>query len=247
MNRTKWILAVTTVLMIGGTAAVLSRVKSVQRLGEPGVKTQAIAGSRNLEVVLPERVLDYHSRSLPLDAIVTNNLPADTSFGQRQYVSSDSNHAAQVTVVLMGADRASLHKPQYCLTGAGWTINKTEIDTIRVEKPAPYDLSVIKLTVSGQFQAEGQPVNVSGVYVYWYVADGDLSASPTGFDRMWSIGRDLITTGVLQRWAYISYFSYGQPGSENQLYERTKQLIAASVPEYQLTPNAGTQVAERKP
>jgi hypothetical protein len=249
MNRNKWILTLMAVLMIGGTAGVLAKFKSVQRLGEPGVKTRPIPGSQNLEVVLPEHVLGYTAELLPVDAIVTNVLPRDTSFGHCRYTSmEETNFGAQVNVVLMGEDRTSLHKPQFCLTGAGWTINKTEVDMIHMEKPAPYDLPVIKLTVSGQFKStEGRPLQASGVYVYWYVAEDTLSATPSGSDRMWSIARQLITTGILQRWAYVSYFSYGPPGSENELYARMKTLITASVPEFQLIPKAGAPVAENKP
>ena len=247
MNRSKVILVLVTVLMIGGTAGVIGKFKSIQRLGDPGVKTQPIPGTQNLKVVLPERVLDYQSESMPVAAIVTNVLPADTSYGQRLYISADSNFAAQVSVVLMGTDRTSLHKPQFCLTGQGWTINKTEVDKIPMEKPMAYDLPVIKLTVNGKFNSEGRQVEAGGVYAYWYVADGVLSASPSGSDRMWSIARELVTTGVLQRWAYVSYFATCPPGQEEQAYARVKQLIVASVPDFQLTPKAGVQVAKETP
>jgi len=247
MNRNKWILAVVTLLLIGGTAGVLAKFKSFQRLGEPGVKTRPLSGSQNLEVVLPENVLDFTCQILPVDAIVTNVLPRDTSFGHCRYISADTNFSAQVNVVLMGTDRTSLHKPQFCLTGTGWAINQTEVDSIHLEKPVPYDLPVIKLLVAGQFNVEGRVVDAHGVYVYWYVADDALSAAPSGSDRMWSIARELITTGTLQRWAYVTYFSVCAPGQEEATYERLKQLIAASVPEFQLTPKAGTPAAETRP
>ncbi|KAB2645265.1 MAG: hypothetical protein DVB33_11000, partial [Verrucomicrobia bacterium] len=72
MNRTKWILAVIAVLLIGSTAVLLARYKSMQRLGNPGVKTQPIANSKNLDVVLPEKVLDYTSEVIPQSEVVTN-------------------------------------------------------------------------------------------------------------------------------------------------------------------------------
>jgi hypothetical protein len=131
MNRNKWILALVTLLMIGGTAGVLAKFKSIQRLGEPGVKTRPLPGSQNLEVVLPDRVLGFTSAMLPVEAIVTNVLPRDTSYGNCRYTSADTNFSAQVNVVLMGTDRASLHKPQFCLTGGGWTIRGTEVDPLK--------------------------------------------------------------------------------------------------------------------
>jgi len=247
MNRNKWILAIVTLLLIGGTAGVLAKFKSFQRLGEPGVKTRPLPDSQNLEVVLPEHVLDFTAEILPVDAIVTNVLPRDTSYGNCRYIAADTNFAARVTVVLMGTDRTSLHKPQFCLTGAGWAINKTEVDTIPMEQPVKYDLPVIKLTVAGQLIVEGRPMTAHGVYVYWYVADDALSAAPSGSDRMWSIARELVTTGILQRWAYVTYFAVCAPGQEEATYDRLKKLISASVPEFQLTPKAGAQGAENQP
>ena len=54
--------------------------------------------------------------------------------------------------------------------------------------------------------------------------------------RMWWLARDLLRTGVLQRWAYISYFTVCAPGQEEATFARVEKLIAASVPEYQLPP-----------
>jgi hypothetical protein len=248
MNRTKWIFAVTGLLLIGAGAGLLGRFKSNQQLGLPGVKTRPLANSRNLEVVLPETALDYSSEWLPQTALVTNTLPPDTSYGSRRYTAPD-NFSVQVSVVLMGSDRTSLHKPQYCLTGAGWGIDShaTREESIRVERPQPYDLPVVKYVASRQMQHEGRTVDVRGLYVYWYVADDALSATESGLGRMWSMARELIATGVLQRWAYISYFAVCAPGQEDATYERLKKLIAATVPEYQLAPKPKPQLAATQP
>ena len=48
--------------MMGLTAFLIFHIKSHQRLGEPGVKTQPIAGSRRLEVLMPELAPGYTSR-----------------------------------------------------------------------------------------------------------------------------------------------------------------------------------------
>jgi hypothetical protein len=76
------------------------------------------------------------------------------------------------------------------------------------------------------------------VYVYWYVADGALSGTAAGGQRMWWMARDLLRTGVLQRWAYVSCYSECDPGQEEMLFERIKKFIAAAAPEFQLTPRA---------
>jgi hypothetical protein len=54
---------------------------------------------------------------------------------------------------------------------------------------------------------------------------------------------NLLRTGVLQRWAYVSYFSVCEPGQEDATFARMEKLIAASVPAFQLPP-AGHRRAE---
>lgn len=242
MSRQKMILLVVVLALIGGTALGLLRLRSGQRLGLPGVKTQAVAGSGKVEIPLPESVPGYTSQALETPAVVTNTLPADTSFGQRAYQAADG-FFAQMNVVLMGADRSSIHKPQICLPAQGWTINQTEVTTIPMARPEPYELPVIKLTASNQLQINGQPVAARGIYVYWFVTHGELSADPSGFRRLWRGVRHLFGTGELQRWAYVSVFAVCAPGQEEATYGRMKQLIVATVPEFQL---AGGAAAGRR-
>lgn len=240
MNRQKAILALLALVLMGGTATVLSRVKSNQRLGAPGVKTEPIPGSRNVRVVLPERVLHYESEWIEPDPLVTNTLPADTSYGQRRYFDpANPDDQLQLTVVLMGADRTSIHKPQFCLEGAGWRIdgNRSLETTVPIERPVRYELPVIRLVSTRVMRnAEGAPVTYRGVYVYWFVADGVLSGDMSGADRMWQMAKHLLFTGELQRWAYVSVFGVCAPGQEDATFERIKRFIAAAVPEFQLTP-----------
>ena len=46
---------------------------------------------------------------------------------------------------------------------------------------------------------------LSGVYVFWFVADGE--ETPSHFQMMKRLALHLLRTGVLQRWAYVSLFS----------------------------------------
>ena len=120
-------------------------------------------------------------------------------------------------------------------------------ETIRMAQPQTYDLPVVKYVASGQVPRDGQNVDARGIYVYWFVADDALSGSESGLERMWAMAHKLVTTGVLQRWAYISYFAVCPPGQEKATYERLKKLIAASAPEFQLTPKPKTQIAATQP
>lgn len=242
MNKQKLFLVFATIALIGTTAGLLTHLHQHQKLGLPGVRTAPLQGSENLEVLLPQLVLDYTSVELPLQEIVTNTLPKDTSFGQRRFSANDGFYC-DLQVVLMGNDRTSLHKPQFCLTGSGWHIDRTEVTTVPMQRPFEYSLPVVKLCAS---RDDGPQGKVSSVFVYNYVADKHLSASTTGIDRMWLMARDLMFKGVLQRWAYIIYFSPCPPGQEDATFERMKKFIAASAPEFQLTPSSeGTKTAQK--
>src|SRR5437879_2461218 len=102
MTKQKSLLLIFALALILGTGAGLAWIKANQKLGKPGVKTASIAGDKiRLRVELPEKVLDYESESLEPDAIVTNTLPRDTSYGHRNYKAADG-FQIQVNTVLMG-------------------------------------------------------------------------------------------------------------------------------------------------
>ncbi len=245
MNRQNWILAVVVCLMIAGAGGVMARIKSSQKLGAPGVRTTAIVGSNRLKVEVPAGISGYTSEWMDVDDLTRQSLPKDTSFGQRRYTGSDGFETV-ANVVLMGGDRSSLHKPQFCLTGQGWVIDNdaSSADVLPISEGGSYNLPVVKLVATKELNQNGQRVKYRGLYVYWYVADGVVSASTTGLQRMWWMATDLLRTGVLQRWAYVSYFSVCQPGQEEATFERMKSLIKVTVPKFQNPPKEA-QVAGR--
>lgn len=235
MKKQKWVSFAVALAMMGAVAALLGHLGTRQKLGEPAVTNSPIPGSIRLHVNLPERVLDYASVPVDVAKYVLDFLPPDTSFGQRRYTASDG-FVTDVNVVLMGTDRTSLHKPEICLEGQGWHVIATQsgTDEVHIERPCAYDLQVMKLIATKEGMEDGQPVQLRGIYVYWFVAPGELTAHH--WQRMWWMGRDLLFSGVLQRWAYVSFFHVCRAGQEEACLERMKKMMAAAVPEFQLTP-----------
>jgi len=236
-------------VMIGSTAGFLFHVKGNQRLGPPGVllgntplfdeNTNRVA---DVTVILPEDVLGYESAAVPITTIELTMLPKDTTFGKRRYWIPNTLKNVDVGVVLMGQDRTSLHKPQFCLEGQGWTIEQTEIVNVKMERPYPYDLPVMKLTASFRYKDDsGAMVAIRGIYAYWFVTDTKLTASHN--ERMISMARNLLRTGTLERWAYISYFSRCYPGNEDETFKEMEKFIAKSAPQFQLATGKSRQSA----
>jgi hypothetical protein len=246
MNRRTLIVGIIVLGLIGATAAFLQKNGRGQRLGRPGLRivdepiyslnvkspTNAPEVYTNRSVYLPERVLEYTSRPGPISTEVIDNLPKDTTYGRRFYRRADEGWI-DYQVVLMGSDRTSIHPPEACLPATGFKPQLSERDHIRISRPHAYDLPVTKIKLSRTHKDEaGNDVTVAGVFVYWFVADGQLTADHG--QRWWWMARDLLRSGVLQRWAYVICYSECPVGSEDATYERLKDFIAASVPEFQI-------------
>lgn len=243
MRSQKLILFFVTLALIGGTAALLPQLQARQKLGAPGVRLAAqpvfdedgkVAGTNSVD--LPVKALDFESQPLPITKIEVTALPPDTIFGRRQYRAQDGFETV-VSVVVMGTDRTSIHKAQICLPAQGWSIERTELLHVPVAEPQPYELPVTRLIITKKMkQADSREADVRAVYAYWFASKNKITAEHGV--RMWELAWDLFRTGELQRWAYVTCLSTCEPGAEEIVFERMKQLIAASVPQFQLVPQA---------
>ncbi|HLP78878.1 MAG TPA: exosortase-associated EpsI family protein [Candidatus Paceibacterota bacterium] len=234
MNTQKRILLVVVLLLIGGTGFAVTWFRAHQKLGTPGIKAVSIPGSMTMKFDLPETVLDYASTNLPTSEVVINFLPKDTSYAERLYKAPDG-FWVHANIILMGADRTSIHKPEFCLPGQGWQIREKSEQVLTIEGPQTYQMPVARWVIRNTEKLpDGSTREVSGLYVFWFVADNEQTSRNN--ERMWWITRDLLRTGVLQRWAYVSYMATCLPGQEDATFERMARLISASVPEFQHPP-----------
>jgi hypothetical protein len=227
--------------LIGLTAALLGYAQTHQQLGNPGLRL--VSGelyddkgnlAANTIIDLPAHVPGFESQPLPVTRDELDWLPADTTFGYRRYIGPDSRWL-DLRVVMMGTDRTSIHKPEYCLPGQGFQIQQTQQDLIRIPEPHPYDLPVTRIIASRTIRAtpDSPPQEFRAVFVYWFVAEDRITADH--LERMWWMARDLVRTGTLQRWAYVSCLAFCLPGEEEATYQRIEQFLIRSVPRFQIT------------
>lgn len=232
MKNPKWTLLAVALVLMAGTAAALAWLRANQKLGEPGIKATQIPGQVQMNIALPERVLDFTSTNIPEPAVAVGYFPADTSYSERMYFDPDGLRI-QSTVVLMGADRTSIHRPEYCLPGQGWNIDKRETLTIPITDSPPYQLQVARWNLSTSIQQpDGSKATAFAVYVYWYVTKND--ETPEHDKMLEQMTLNLFRTGDLQRWAYISYFAVCGSGEQDAAFGEIKRLILAQVPQFQL-------------
>src|ERR1019366_2413446 len=127
-----------------GVVLLLAAVMGIAYWFNPPLNLQAQAG---VVMNLPIIVGDYFGKQGEISEIELNILPKDTEFARRHY---DDAHGHQIScsIVLSGAEQRSIHRPEACLTGQGWTIVGQE--NIPIPLLSGHRLVARKLTLQRQ-------------------------------------------------------------------------------------------------
>ncbi len=138
-------------------------------------------------------------------------LPSDTVILKKQY-SHPSGDRVTSSIVLSGADRSSIHRPQVCLVGQGQEIVREW--THRIPLEGRDDLRVNVLDMLRRWTgADGQQHEHRFYYAYWFVGQGRETHSH--YMRMGLMAYDRIFHNVAHRWAYISVSGLREAGSRD--------------------------------
>jgi exosortase len=154
---------------------------------------------------LPSSVGRFIGDELEPDKVEKELLPTDTQLVKMRYRTPDKNpeacDMANVTIVLSGAERRSIHRPEVCLDGQGWTLLDAHV--IPVEISPGKVLQVKDLHISREIVRPDQSkTTLSAHYLYWFV--GTDVTTPSNFTRIWLTNWDNIARNVNHRWAYPS-------------------------------------------
>jgi hypothetical protein len=192
-----------------------------------------IHGSEETGVTLdlPERVSMFTSQSGKPDQVELDNLPTDTEFAKRTYYTAAATQnterdIARVSIVLAGSERRSIHRPEVCLTGQGWSIVGSQVRAIEIQ-PGKI-LEVKDLTIERQQPAEsGQSQRLRAHYVYWFV--GTDITTPSHFTRIWLSTWDSVFRNINHRWAYPSILATVTDNLEPSLTHERKRTDEQTV------------------
>ena len=140
-------------------------------------------------------------------------LPHDTRFVKSIYTNT-LDQQVFVSIVLSGAERNSIHRPQRCLVGQGNTIVDTKYLKVPLEGRDPLKLCILE-TVKNYRDQEGNPQAYFGYYAYWFV--GQKRETPSHYERMFWLAWDRVIRSVAHKWAY-SAVSGKRGGEEDDVY-----------------------------
>lgn len=126
-------------------------------------------------------------------------LPPDTEFARKVYRSAVGDEIL-FSIVLSGAEKRSIHRPEACLPGQGWTIRSARVEEVPLEGGGV--LPVMNLALERQVQlADGRIIPVRSFYFYWFV--GNDVTTPHHWKRVLLTSWDRIVEGKTHRWAYV--------------------------------------------
>lgn len=139
-------------------------------------------------------------------------LPADTGL-VRKFYERDGTLPLHVSIVLSGNDRSSIHRPQVCMTAAGYEIVGETLLRIPLGGGRdPLDVMVLDMDRTA---GNGSVEHI--YYAYWFVGKGRETASHVR--RMVWMATDRILHGVSHRWAYIALSAQRAPGGDAHLQQ----------------------------
>lgn len=158
-------------------------------------------------------------------------LPPDTGYSEKRYVSRGGpDRQVLLSVVLSGRDRTSIHRPELCLVGQGWTIYGTA--SHRFGYPghpgADFDATVLRVRRerAGARGAGAPPELVA----YWFVG-GDRVVASQG-ERMLRDAWSRVVRGRADRWAYVLLMTGAEDGEAAGL-ARLQSVLDATLPSFQ--------------
>ena len=140
-------------------------------------------------------------------------LPDDTEILKKVYRRPDGPQLV-AAIVLSGADRTSIHRPQICLVGGGQEITAARRRSLPRAEGGTFEVEVLDLLWRGRSE-DGRDSSRERFFAYWFVGPKRQTASH--WTRMFWMGFERIFLGESHRWAYINISGSRSAGSDAHL------------------------------
>ena len=207
-----WPVAIGVLLLAGAELLFLRKLATAPPRGTAGVVLAADeANPAELPAFLGTEWIGRRAEVTPIEREI---LPADTGFARKLYVAvANPRQQVFVSVVLSGRDRSSIHRPELCLIGQGWTVVAAQPHRFAYPgKPsAAFPATVLRVqrevaapAAAGKPATAGKPparVVVPQLVAYWFV--GGDGVVPTHWERLAHDAWNRVARARADRWAYV--------------------------------------------
>jgi EpsI family protein len=218
--------------LIAGEMVFLHHLSQARPVGIAGVQLDS-SGANPVE--LPAFIgTEWIGRRTEVTPIERAILPADTGFSRRTYVSlADRSHAVFLSIVLSGRDRTSIHRPEICLVGQGWTL--TSAGSHRFFEQTNARRSFEATLLRGELVEPRTHRKVSTLMAYWFVSADAVVA--THWQRFWRDAWNRVRHGRADRWAYVLVQTDAADG-ETAALNRMQTVLDETLPRFQRVSSA---------
>lgn len=190
------------VLVVSGFAAgemaFLHHLANAPARGGAGVR---LAADGRDPVELPAFLgTEWIGRRTEVTAVEREILPPDTGFSRKLYVPVTApQRSVLLSIVLSGRDRTSIHRPELCLVGQGWSIAGSMEHRFRGPGGAAFPATILR--VRREVPSPRGTTVVPQLTAYSFIG-GDAVVA-THWER---VGRDAwnrVSRARADRWAYV--------------------------------------------
>ena len=196
-----------------------------------GVGVNLAADGKN-PVELPTFIgTEWIGRGAEVTAVEREILPADTGYARKSYVAvANPTERVFVSVVLSGRDRTSIHRPELCLVGQGWSIEGASRESFNYPGRAEAAFAGTVLRVRREVVTPRGRVAVPELVAYWFV-DSERAVATNG-GRFWRDAWNRLAHGRPDRWAYV-LVQTGAAEGEAAALARMRAVLAGTLPAFQ--------------
>jgi EpsI family protein len=221
-GRPAWAVAVTVGAAAAGVAFFLGHLERLPARGQVGVR---LAADGVNPVELPAFLgTEWIGRRTEVTAVEREILPPDTGYSRKLYVAvADPRRQVFLSVVLSGRDRTSIHRPELCLVGQGWTM----VEQARHRFVAGGGVAATLLRVRREVRTPRGGAVVPQLVAYWFVNGDGVVA--THAERLWRDACNRVLRGRADRWAYVLVQTDATDGEAAAL-ARMETVLAGTVP-----------------
>lgn len=221
---------VVALTVAGLTAGTVLGVRHFDRLPvntECGVRLTADGVN---PVPLPPFIgTDWIGRSAEITPVEREILPPDTGFSRRSYVAlHQPGHEVFASIVLSGRDRSSIHRPELCVTGQGWTITGKFAHRFQYPGHPEAGVPATVLRIRRETRQGGRPL--PALLAYWFVSGQRVV--PTLWERMGWGAWDRLRHGRADRWAYVLLQADATDGEAAAL-ARMQEVLDGTLPDFE--------------
>jgi len=185
-----YLVRIAVVILLGAITVTAFRfTTSVNSVTEGGVIME-----------LPATIAQFSGKEQAVSEGEKYVLPKDTVIVKKTYTDPKGD-ILNAQIVLAGAEKRSIHRPELCLPAQGWAINRRQ--TIPVTLSNGRSITVMADFISRPVEVRpGVTRTLESIYCYWFV--GNQVTTSSHAMRLFLTSWDRIIHRKNHRWAYIA-------------------------------------------